>query len=817
MSLEQILGVEEKLVDRTVEEVRQFAAQNSQPLIAPEDSLYWAKAIYNWMQENFATLLAVEHPNAVFESRGVDCLTILAGGKFSRYEGIDISGRYKASELSQAAIYAMLANRFGLEAKVILDDVEFPAFTGVGGMDEPIRAATGRLYSVAITAGNEGGTGEFRVLPCYSNGFGIDLSGEVALGGDQTLTAVPKKTFEPSEKAVAALIRAGQAGFLNIEEASRHYEEALQELGPDAKTLYDYAEAVRSAGMHSARLSEKSAQLFRKVLELDRDCQSAQSFLKTAEGAATRAKAELEHQKRAVAANPDDAQAALFFYFLLRREGSDDGFTLAEKLLKSEKAGSAGNWMQLAEDCYKLRGNPEKAVEILQGSIRQFPNDWVLRYKLGNFLFALGNWEEAAQQLELSIAAHFEHTRNNYLGVANATLGKLEESAGFFRQGVEENAWHTEIRRNLAIARFWQGTPESLEEAKKEFLDNILRATNRHDILSMLYLGAIYQKQGTKRLAFDYYTQALEINPDMETVRSLLKSVSNGLTLEEALEPLRPKRTGFKPNMQPAAQQSRMLDFTQAHLYDSEGRLDEALAELDRLAEDAARPGKTSPGNAFIIPSYKEIVSLRKRALAAVGTEDFGAFPKLTDYSIGNAFYGTLDEVCVANRIGKVVLSVNPTAITLAGQYTKITDPYSDNETDERPIVVRATEENDAAVTEQIARSQERNSGRKRLLLENLHGMLGLKDNTEITLETIAGDVTGEVGRVTGKISVQHGNVDLLLREPIEVSISSPQAVITNMVKTNGDTYSPQGMRSDYRLAISSPGQIKVIYRPYPK
>ncbi len=847
MSLEQLLGVEEKFVERAVEEIRQFAAHYSPTHQLPQqrkrrfgvfapaqpkqithgDPIYWAKTIYDWMQENFVTEVVLAHDtNLVFESKGVDYLTHMVND-LPKHKGVDVSQRYKAGELNQAAVYAMLATKFGLEAKVVFDDIDFPAFRWVDGMDEPVMPGTGRLYSVAVAvADKEGGKKEIRVLPQYSNGFGIDLTEEVALDNNPLLTVISKRSFEPSEKAVAALINAEHARHRNHKEASKRYEEAIAELGPDVKTLYDHAEAIRSAGMHSATLSEKAVQLFHEVLEADPHHHSAKDSLKYTKEAAAKASAKIEHQKRIVATNPADVKAALFLYYLQRHEGTDDGFVLAEQLLRSVKVESVSEWTQLAKDYYKLRGDATKAVEVLQGAAKQFPNDWIAHYDLGNLLFAMGRWEEAAKQLEHSIAGHFEHTKNNYFGAANAAQGKIAEAARFFGLGVQENEYNAEIRRNLAVAKFWQGSPESLEEAKRDFLDNILRQTGGSDVLSMLYLGVIYQKQGMKKPAMQHYMQALETNPDFEAARLLLKSVSNGLTLEEALEPLRPKKTGFMPNMQPEEKRYRSLDFRPLMNYDATGKLEEALTELDRLAEEATKPSKVQVNNAFQIPRYRQIVELRKRALAVVGAGSFiGMFPKLTDYK--ERFDGgddDVEEVMVKGNLGTVTLSNHPTETSMSGFYTKITpDRFSESYKDNQLLIAAiATPETETEVTEKIAKGQEPKRGKNTLTIENLHGSLHLKPNIFLSLETLVGDVTGEVGFVDGQINVEYGNVNLVLRESIELVVSAGTATVENMARTNGNVYAPlkgktsPPTKSDFRLTINAPhGNVKVAYQPF--
>ncbi len=848
MSLEQLLNVEEKLVERAVEEVRQFAAEHSvvqqpqqqrnrmfgifpfaQPKptqITQDSQLYWAKEIYDWMQANFAEEVVFGyHPNLALESRGVDYLTSLLKGT-PRYEGIDLPERYKASGLGQAAIYAILAERLGLEARVVFDDIELPALGFVSSMDEPVRKATGRLYSVAITAAdNEGRAREVRILPYYKNGFGIDLTGWVVLDNNPLLTVAPKRAFEPSEKAITALIRAGQASFLDIEEASRQYEEALKELGAqgeaecDIKTLYDYAEALRGAGMHSAGLSEKATQLFQQVLELDTSHDGAKNSIKYAREAAAKANAELEHQKLLVANNPEDVRAALLLYFLLRREGLNEGFEAAEQVLKSKGTTSqSDDWRELSDDYYKLKGDVGKALELLQEGVKQFPNDWVLRYNLGNFLFATGRWEEAAQQLEHGIAGHFAHTKNNYFGVANAVQGNLSEAIRLFRLGVQENEYHSDIRRNLAVVQFWQGTPESLEAAKKELIDNLVRG--KSDILSLLYLGAIYQKQGMRKLAFDYYMQALEKNPNLEVAGLLLKSVSNGLTLEEALEPLKLKMTGFRPNMQPEEKRYKRADFGQVFLLDAAGRPDEALEELVRLEEKAKLDGMVN-ASPTEFRRYREILQLREQASENFDAATFAAVPKLTDYTWINGGFNT-DEVVLGGKIASVELRTHPTRQSIVVHYTRMAEPDRAG-AENQLIAAVATEETETAVTEQLARKPKQ-PAKTRVMVENPCGSVYLRPNDELSLDALVGNVTGEVGLVSGRISFQYGTVDLLLREPIEVAAAGENVTVAGMAKVNGNgnIYAPVNgrtgspVRSDFRLAINAQhGQVRIAYQPY--
>src|SRR3989338_4754771 len=218
-----------------------------------------------------------------------------------------------------------------------------------------------------------------------------------------------------------------------------------------------------------------------------------------------------------------------------------------------------------------------------------------------------------------------------------------------------------------------------------------------------------------KKLAFDNYMRALEINPDLEAARLLLKSVTNGLTLEEALEPLRPKMTGFRPNMQPEGKTYRSLDFHEVVLLDAAGKFGAALAELDRLEENAARPSKAQVNNAYLINDYRQIIELKKFAQE---TGNVRVFPQLSNFSLSNGGYHEIEEIIATGSISRITLSTDPTETGVQGFYTRITDPYSRSQQNDQLIAAVATPETEMEVLEKLANKPKR-PDRERLAVEN--------------------------------------------------------------------------------------------------
>ena len=281
--------------------------------------------------------------------------------------------------------------------------------------------------------------------------------------------------------------------------------------------------------------------------------------------------------------------------------------------------------------------------------------------------------------------------------------------------------------------------------------------------------------------------------------------------------------TGFAPNTQPEEKRFRSLDFRQLMRLDGAGRFDDALEELDRLADEAAKPSKEQVNNAFEIPRYRQIVKLRKHALQIVGTQEVDNTSKLAGYheTISSFGYDDLQEVVLRGKLGSVVLSTHPTETSFAGFYTALARPDNYRANDDQLIAAVATPETEVEVLEKLAKGPNQ-PGKKRLAVENLFGRVSLAPNTELSIDALVGEVTGEVGLVTGRINVEYGNVELVLREPIEVAVLSGTQALENMARAKGDVYAPlngpakKAVKSDFRLTISAPhGQVKVAYQPF--
>ncbi len=257
MSLEQVLNVEEKLVDRAVEEVSDFTKNNTRvkrlfekipvPFREAQD-VAKARAIYDWMRRNFVELkTGPTSPNLVLVSRNDNDL--LGNAKrLACYQDRDISQCYVASDLGHAVVYVILAKRHGLDAHVVLYDVAIPAAERVYGVEVSVEGE--EPLQIALSPPNIQGVG-----------FGIQrkISGAVA----------------PSNKTIAALVWAQQLRWAKLDSVDSkkrlskwhqnlaasicHYEVALRGLGDDAPTLHDYAYALQMASWATKDQQEKAA------------------------------------------------------------------------------------------------------------------------------------------------------------------------------------------------------------------------------------------------------------------------------------------------------------------------------------------------------------------------------------------------------------------------------------------------------------------------------------------------------------------------------------------------------------------------------
>ncbi len=158
--------------------------------------------------------------------------------------------------------------------------------------------------------------------------------------------------------------------------------------------------------------------------------------------------------KRAVDLDPNFAMAYSFMsglYFVLHERGrgaeyARKAYDLREKVSERERFGIEAQYYTV------VTGELEKAAQVCELWQQTYPRDDAASRSLGFVSAILGNWEKALE--EWQAALRLEPTAGaNYvdLGIAYATLGRLDEAEAVYKQA-EERKLENEI---LLESRYW--------------------------------------------------------------------------------------------------------------------------------------------------------------------------------------------------------------------------------------------------------------------------------------------------------------------------------------------------------------------------
>jgi tetratricopeptide (TPR) repeat protein len=91
-----------------------------------------------------------------------------------------------------------------------------------------------------------------------------------------------------------------------------------------------------------------------------------------------------------------------------------------------------------------------EVLKTYHDAIRANSNDWHLRYNLGNFLYELERFPEAAEHIEYVVNAFPDVSPfRTLLGSALARAGRLDQAIGHFRQALERDARYEPAEKAL--------------------------------------------------------------------------------------------------------------------------------------------------------------------------------------------------------------------------------------------------------------------------------------------------------------------------------------------------------------------------------
>jgi Tfp pilus assembly protein PilF len=180
--------------------------------------------------------------------------------------------------------------------------------------------------------------------------------------------------------------------------------------------------------------------------------------------------------------------------------------------------------MQLAVH-FHSQGLLDNARTLYEGVLKQFPNDFAVRYHLGLLESQAGHIERAAEHFGRAVQANPQNAdaQNNHA----FTLQQLDrdtEALAAYAQALALRQDDTDIAINLGLLH---KKLQQLPQAVAVF-DRALQAHPRHAAL-LCNRGNVLQRLGRPQDALDSYQQALATEPDNPVVLSNLANALNEL------------------------------------------------------------------------------------------------------------------------------------------------------------------------------------------------------------------------------------------------------------------------------------------------
>jgi tetratricopeptide (TPR) repeat protein len=173
---------------------------------------------------------------------------------------------------------------------------------------------------------------------------------------------------------------------------------------------------------------------------------------------------------------------------------------------------------------YRGVGQPERAIELLEGGVAAHPNDFALRFNLGYHLQASGRLDEAfaayqqAAELVPGYAPLYTNIASIHLarGEPDAALAAMREALAI--EPDDGRTWG-----NVGMVLGGTGRFAEAEQAFRRATELLPDEAPMH-----FNLGLALMRQGKNEEAITALRRALEIDPDMAAAREALRALGGG-------------------------------------------------------------------------------------------------------------------------------------------------------------------------------------------------------------------------------------------------------------------------------------------------
>lgn len=169
------------------------------------------------------------------------------------------------------------------------------------------------------------------------------------------------------------------------------------------------------------------------------------------------------------------------------------------------------------------------SIKSLNQASELEPSNPVLMWRLGNDYMLQSNFAKAIEYYQKSI-----NLKKDYVGAYVSLTGayeankELDKAIEVYRNLLPLGANNSEILFNFGRLLYNRGQASDKADAEKLWLEAVRVQPNYSNALYSL--GLLYETQGNKALALEYYYKVKDLNPENKDITAKIKSLVGGVT-----------------------------------------------------------------------------------------------------------------------------------------------------------------------------------------------------------------------------------------------------------------------------------------------
>lgn len=183
----------------------------------------------------------------------------------------------------------------------------------------------------------------------------------------------------------------------------------------------------------------------------------------------------------------------------------------------------------LLADIYLMQNMPDVACRYLESVLEQLPDEHDVRYILGEVCIEMGEFEKAAEHLELLRSTEYEDRMTLSQAKLFSRIGKFEEAYSLFQQCISQDAASVDALFGCAVTALQLGLlNEAIGYGEK------LQKLDKDHLGAFQVMGEALQKGGKLKEAKIVFQEALELDDQEESI--VLKLIELAYLLGETAE-----------------------------------------------------------------------------------------------------------------------------------------------------------------------------------------------------------------------------------------------------------------------------------------